>query len=418
MIQINGKYQRGLESHKRFLVLYGGAGSGKSIFAHQKLLLRCLQETNHRFLVIRKVARTLKESVYQDFKRVAMQAELNQFFKFTVSPLEVTCINGNKIIFMGIDDPEKLKSISGITGIFIEEASELDEKDFKQLNTRLRGKTDSYKQIMLSFNPIDESHWLKSVFFDNLNQKVDVIHSTYKDNQYLMKYDTDYVEELESYKHTDKYWYDVYCLGKWGKPIKEGRVYWKFDDANILDDVRYNPNYPIILCCDFNVNPMCWALMQNYDGKDIVFDEIVLQNTTTERACEEFKRRYPGIKPVVYGDYSGNSRTTKTTSTDYDIIRQMLTPSAVRLKGNPLEIDRINAVNWRFCDLRNERRLFVTRNCKTVIKDFREVAFDDKGRIDDKTNKTKDLSHISDAIGYYIEYEYSIKGKPTIRFKK
>jgi len=203
MIQINGKFSKALDCKKRFLVLYGGAGSGKSIFSRQKELLRAINEPGHRLLIIRKVARTLKESVYADFKEVAKASNLDQFFKFTTSPLEVNCINGSKIIFSGIDDPEKIKSISRITSISIEEASELEEEDFDQLNTRLRGKTDYYKQIMLSFNPIDESHWLKAKFFDTPDPKVQIIHSTYKDNIYLEKYDPEYAEQLESYKLTN-----------------------------------------------------------------------------------------------------------------------------------------------------------------------------------------------------------------------
>lgn len=148
----------------RYLVLYGGAGSGKSVFAAQKILVRMLTEQPHRFLVARKVARTLRFSVFSLFQDMIAQWELTPLFKVNKSDMTITCINGNQILFAGLDDPEKLKSIAGITGIWIEEASELEQKDFQQLDLRLRGPTKYYKQIILTFNPISALHWLKKVF--------------------------------------------------------------------------------------------------------------------------------------------------------------------------------------------------------------------------------------------------------------
>ena len=170
---------------RRYLVLYGGAGSGKSVFAAQKILVRMLTEQPHRFLVVRKVARTLRFSVFSLFQDMIAQWNLTPLFKINKSDMTITCINGNQIIFAGLDDVEKLKSIAGVTGIWIEEASELEERDFHQLDLRLRGPTKHYKQIILTFNPISALHWLKKVFFDFKKENATVVKSIYKDNKFI-----------------------------------------------------------------------------------------------------------------------------------------------------------------------------------------------------------------------------------------
>ena len=119
----------------------------------------------------------------------------------------ISFANGSEILFAGLDDVEKLKSIYNITGIWIEEASELLEGDFNQLDIRLRGKTKYYKQIIITFNPISIMHWLKRRFFDRKDKRARVHESTYKDNRFL---DEEAIRTLESFKETDEYYYT--CL--------------------------------------------------------------------------------------------------------------------------------------------------------------------------------------------------------------
>lgn len=198
----------------RYLVLKGGGGSGKSIFAGRKILERVTGELEHRILVCRKVAKTLKESCYAQLKRQI--AEYYQYgdFRFNESNMTIDCIpTGSRILFAGLDDVEKLKSIYRVTSIWIEEASELLESDFNQLDIRLRGETASYKQIILSFNPISTTHWLKKRFFDTKDERARINESTYRDNKFL---DEEQIRTLESFRERDPYYYQVYCLGQWG----------------------------------------------------------------------------------------------------------------------------------------------------------------------------------------------------------
>lgn len=197
----------------RYLVLMGGGGSGKSIFAGQKILERCTTEPRHKMLVVRKVANTLGGSCFEQLCSQAMKMYPECVSQIVKSPMEIRFRNGSKIIFRGLDDVEKLKSIYGITGIWIEEASEITEADFNQLDIRLRDQTRFYKQIIISFNPISIVHWLKKRFFDKTDPKAAVSRSTYKDNPFLSE---EAVQTLENFRETDEYYYMVYALGEWG----------------------------------------------------------------------------------------------------------------------------------------------------------------------------------------------------------
>lgn len=200
----------------RHLVLKGGGGSGKSIFAGDKVLERVTSEPGHRFLVCRKVDKSLRQSC---FKQLCEQARkyyaehIDYIPKGASSEMYMRFKNGSEIIFSGLDNVEKLKSIYNITGIWIEEASEVTEDDFDQLDIRLRGESKYYKQIILSFNPIYITHWLKRRFFDRKDERVRIHESTYKDNRFLPEEDR---LTLEAYKETNPYYYIVYCLGQWG----------------------------------------------------------------------------------------------------------------------------------------------------------------------------------------------------------
>jgi phage terminase large subunit len=238
----------------RYLVLYGGAGSGKSVFTAQKIIFRMLTETPHKFLVVRKVAKTLRESTFSLLRTTIADWGMEKLFTLNKSEMSITCVNGNQIIHAGLDDVEKLKSIHNVTSIWVEECSELEEGDLQQLDLRLRGKTRNYKQFILSFNPISITHWLKLRFFDREVKNATTLKTTYLDNKFL---DDEYIETLLALKDTDYYYYSVYALGEWGvtgttvfnarivterlvevrdKLCRRGSFVYRYEDEQIVDE--------------------------------------------------------------------------------------------------------------------------------------------------------------------------------------
>jgi phage terminase large subunit len=217
----NKSFRPLLDCESRYMVLYGGAGSGKSVFIAQRYLYKMCNKKRCNLLVVRKTAKSNRDSTFALFKQIihrwdAGRGEFSGLWKINDGDMRIRNVrNGNTIIFAGLDDVEKLKSITGdvgeLTDIWIEEASEVLQSDFNQLDVRLRGGHYK-KQITISFNPVSILHWLHEFVYSG-RKNLTVHHSTYKDNRFL---DDEYRELLESYKASDPYYYTVYCLGEWG----------------------------------------------------------------------------------------------------------------------------------------------------------------------------------------------------------
>ena len=96
-LQANKSHKAIFEDENRFLIVYGGAGSGKSVAVMQKILIRVLSEENHRFVIARKVARTLRVSVFQLFKDLISSLDLEDNFKINKTDMTITNIKNNQV---------------------------------------------------------------------------------------------------------------------------------------------------------------------------------------------------------------------------------------------------------------------------------------------------------------------------------
>lgn len=269
----NIPYQELYQEECKGLVLFGGAGSGKSIFAAQKTLLRLMTEPDHNYLVIRKVKATIRNSIFASIEAMIDDWGVSSFFKTNKTLLTITFLpNKSKIIFTGIDDPAKIKSIHTITSMLIEEADELTLNDFTQLRLRLRGVTKHYKQLMLCFNPVSKNHWLKKMFFDGEVDGFKVTHTTYLDNRFL---DKDYIDYLKSLKETNPEYYTVYCLGQWGQ--MEGAVYKEYEliDEMPLDCEIYKVGV------DFGFTHPSAVILVGIRGSDLFLEELIYESGLT-----------------------------------------------------------------------------------------------------------------------------------------
>jgi len=211
----NSAYIPSLKANERYVHFYGGAGSGKSIFAAQKELIKSFTP-GERILCIRKVQKTMKNSVFAVLKDMAAQWGLSDMFIFNKSDLSIKNTKSDtEFILSGLDDPEKIKSIQGITRIWVEEATELTQEDFQQLDLRLRGRDNL--QFTFSYNPINEQHWIKKVFHDVKRDDTYILKTTYKDNRFI---DKQYKAVLDNMAAVDENYHKIYALGNWGGQIK------------------------------------------------------------------------------------------------------------------------------------------------------------------------------------------------------
>lgn len=194
----------------RVNVFYGGAGSGKSYFVMQKIILKAL-DSQRKVLIVRKVGATLKESVWSLTLELIHTGGLTPAVKqINKSDLTIEFLNGSILLFKGLDDSEKIKSINGITDIVIEEATEITLDDFTQLNLRLRSKKPN-NQIHLMFNPVSKANWVYKYFFETKPDNHVIVQTTYRDNPHLPK---EYVDSLHALKNKNPAYYKIYVRGE------------------------------------------------------------------------------------------------------------------------------------------------------------------------------------------------------------
>ena len=202
----------------RFLLFYGGAGSGKSHFIAQRLVYKALKDTR-KILVLRKVNRTTKASTFQLLLDTLNQFGILNYCVINRTDFSITLPTGSQFLCMGLDDPEKIKSITGLTDAWLEEATEFSLDDFSQVNLRVRDPKAENQEIILSLNPVSKANWCYLHFFaenpelDEFRKTVRIVHTTYKDNPHLPEA---YVQALLMMKATNEVYYKIYALGEFG----------------------------------------------------------------------------------------------------------------------------------------------------------------------------------------------------------
>lgn len=189
----------------------GSAGSAKSYFITQKLIIRACRE-KIKILVCRRYGTTLRNTCFSLFKDVLAKWQLTPYVKIRETDFNIRFPNGSEIIFMGLDEETKLLSLNNIGAIFIEEAYEVPKPIVEQLNLRLRGNTPN-QQIMMAWNPINRNHWLYDFCEVNPPESFLYTHSTFKDNPFL---NAEYIKELEEMYVRNPAKARVFCDGLWG----------------------------------------------------------------------------------------------------------------------------------------------------------------------------------------------------------
>ncbi len=352
---------------RRFLWFYGGSSSAKTYSTVQAELIQgCLIEASNT-IVFRKVSSTIKKSIKNDFERVIKDMNLEHYF--TVQEFKIKCYNGSYIDFSGMDDSEKIKGISSYKRVHLEEITEFDYADFKQVRKRLRGVEG--QQIICTFNPIDEDHWIKTEVFDKHqenqlpvylteNQTISispkfadlepvytsvtnkwegnpvvlkgvtyppnmvVMKSTYQNNFWVIGspcktfgfYDIQTLADFEDDRINHFDFFRIYALGDWGKLNIGGEMYKHFDTTRHSGKFDYRPELPIHISFDENVNPYMTLHVFQGEGMSVrQIDEICLKDpeNTLSHTMSEFRRRYAnnGTTVFIYGDATSKKQDVK-----------------------------------------------------------------------------------------------------------
>lgn len=411
-------------SDKRYQILYGSRGSGKTHHIVLKLLsLSFLSEYNH-ILYINKEFRHIKSQQFAEFKKVAKKHKLTDFFTFYEGDYRiVNNITGTRFTPIGMDDPEKTKGISDPTVIWWDEITKGNLEDFLTLNALLRTPLNKKHQFIISFNPVSETHWLRKYFFDeydaySLNDRFKdstlLHHSTFRDNEFIDQ--EDYYKTLMQNAHGNVNRMLVDIEGKWGVEKIENPFFYAFDERLHYTDNKYQlaENTQIILSFDFNANPTT-LLVGQVDNKHIAVIDLFLgtENTLSglsplEAVCELFKRKYidsglittPYI--IVTGDASGRQKNADNVANKnfYTKIKMYL-----RLGDSQVKVRKANISHSLSREICNSMiyncDFLIYKSAYLTVQDMNVAYVDDKGTLNEA--KKEHGLHITDALRYFID---------------
>jgi len=445
----------------RYIFLYGGSSASKTFTYVQSDISALIANENENVMVLRKFGVDIKDSIYSDYVKIIEDWGLSELFKCQINYIE--CLEtGSYIRFRGLDDSEKIKGLANFKRVVLEEMSQFDEADLKQIRKRLRGRAN--QQIIGLFNPISENHWIKEKVFDAenliqqeittnitskyINEKGNfvVYKVTYLNNYYIVGkwkegqqiggfVDQHTIDDFEKDKTTDFNYYQIYGLGNWGK-IRTGGEFWKDFTTNkhVSPNLKmelYKPELAIHMTWDENVNPYLTCLLWQIHLKDgnkkaIQFDEICLEDprNRVKHVCAEFMKRYPcdsvnGL--FVYGDRTSMKEDTKKEKgenffTDVSMFLKNYNPSLRIQSVNPSVVQSGNFINQIYSVEYENISIVIGDNCKKSIFDYSYALEDSDGTLkkSKKTNKNTGVSyeefgHTSDAKRYFITQAFRIE---------
>ncbi len=394
-VKVNEAYEPYIGSYKnRIEVYYGGAGSGKSVFVAQKLILKALKG-RRKILVVRKVQRTLRESCFSLIKSMLSDMGILSRCKVNETNFTINMPNGSTFIFTGIDDPEKIKSITFLTDIWIEEATELDLNDYTQLNLRLREQAPNL-QIFLSFNPISKANWCYINFFASNKDNAFILHTTYKDNRFLPD---SYIEALNNMKEVNYAYYCIYALGKFASLDKRVYTNVEFIDFDI-DELINEKRFTTISGLDFgfvnDTTAFIVALADTTAKELYVIDEYGDTGLVNEEIANI----------IIAKGYGKN--TIIADSAEKKSIEEIKRAGVRKIK--PCEKGQ-DSINYGVQKLQGYKIYVHVKKCPKTKTEFENYTWQKDKKTNEYINKPIDsFNHFMDALRYAIQIVDKRKG--------
>jgi len=372
-----------LSQSKRYQVLYGGRGSGKTHHIIVKLVVLSFETNYNHILYVNQVFRHIKKAQFADIQKVIKSLGLQGFFKINKTDYSIeNIISGTKFTAVGMDEIENTKGISDPTVIWWDEINRGTEEGFVKLNALLRTPLNQQHQFIISFNPVSAKHWLRSFFFSdgNAHQLHDrfadaySMRSTYLDNDFIDK--ESYLDTLKQSSFGDVNRAVVDIEGDWGSEENSNPYFYAYDESKMLSNepLQYLPNYELLLSFDFNIDPATCVVAQIQQGAFIrVLKAYKINNCTLKELLTRIKADYPFAVFRVTGDPAGNSRNqgyNSANETMYSIIREGLNISRT-------QVDKPR-INYAGENAQREIRIF----CNSVLQNHPHILFDKLGTED------------------------------------
>ncbi len=353
------------------IVVYGGAGSGKSYTVAQFLIIeKLLSNRNKRLLVTRKYNPSLRVTTWKLVHELLDEFEIPYMENKTEQVLQLP--RRNEIYFRGLDDAEKIKS-SEFNYIWMEEATEFDYEDYLQLKLRLRRATNSVNQMFLTFNPV--AGWTQKQFFEQESDDVAILHTTYVDNPFL---DKEYTEMLELLKEQDEAYYQIYTLGQFA--ILKNKIY---NNYQIVSKIPENFD-EIIYGVDFGFNnPSVILEIGLKDDNIYITKELYETRLTNEELIEKLKYFVKNKNAEIYADSAEPARIEEITRAGFNVF------AAKKEIKNGI-------------DFVKRKKIYIHESCANTIKEIQSYKWKEKKDGEILDEPVKFMDHAMDALRYAV----------------
>nr|DAN70446.1 MAG TPA: terminase large subunit [Caudoviricetes sp.] len=390
----------------RYKAVKGSRASKKSSTQSLKVITEIIENPNINWLVVRKVERTLRDSCYAQLKWAIHRLKVDNFFKCSTSPLEITYKpTGQKILFRGLDDPLKVTSITVEVGslcrLWIEEAYEITSEDaFDRLDESIRGQLPKgmYHQVVLTFNPWSDRHWLKKRFFDEPSKNVLAMTTNYMCNEFLSEADLVLFEEMKKNPRR----YRTAGLGEWG--IVEGLVYENWEERVFdVHEISIRPSVRSAFGMDFGYvndpSTLFCGLVDTVAREIYVFDEMYEKGMSNE----DIKER---VSEMGY-----SKERIKADSAEPKSIAYLRKAGLTRIRAAKKGPDSIRAG----ISIIQDYKIIIHPRCVNFITEISNYTWD-KDKFDNAINKPiDDFNHLMDAMRYAME---EFDGRKGVRILK
>lgn len=371
----------------RYNVFYGGAASGKSYFVFQKIVIKALQE-KRKVLVIRKVAATLKDSCFQMLLDTLSTFRILDRCIVNKTTMTIMLPNQSCFLLKGLDDSEKIKSIAGITDIICEEATELSIDDVSQLDLRLRARV-KHLQMYFMFNPTAKTNWVYNRWFaQDAKYGADtfIIHTTYKDNEFLPQ---SYIDSIEGLKKTNPTYYKIYALGQFASFDKLVYNNWTIRPFS-LEQLKEGGRLCCALDWGFINDPTAFIAFMVYEKeKEIyIFKEFYKSGLTNPQIAMVIKS-LGFAKSEIIADSAEQKSIEELKNLGITRIR----PST---KGKDSVIFGIQKIQ--------QYKIYVNPECENTILEFENYSYKKDKSTNEYTNEpVDDFNHLMDCLRYGIQ---------------
>jgi PBSX family phage terminase large subunit len=407
-----GYQRRWWQSEKFFKLLVGGYGSGKTQCSAKRAIALSIFNAPSPYLYVSPSYKLARRTIVPHIRSMLDGRQIP--YRYNKSDFEfiIETMGRTATIWIGSgDNPDALKG-PNICAANIDEPFIQPREVFDQIQARIRDPIARHRELSMTGTP-EELNWGYEICEGEEAAKfsgiMEVIRAKTEQNLALPP---EYVENLKA--SYDPLMVKAYLNGEFVN-LNGNLIYYGYSDAN-LKDIEYNPNMPIGVGMDFNVNPMSAVIFQEVEPSVYcAIDEMVLKQSNTRHMCETILEKYPNQVFTVAPDATGANKSTKGT-TDFAIIKQVFGGRLDRLihpPSNPRVKDRFNCVNAAFGTGDGKISLYVSPKCKELIKDFKQITapFDEYKRKNEKAGRV----HTSDAAGYFIFRKLPLASKPTIK---